>query len=742
MQERRQTTQMSVSVLGLICFVLLSLAICPAAAEEVCRIKDMERVGKTPGRWIISPACTTLDLSNFMVHEVEVNAALDPQGKLYTSESILATLLNGLELSWGGGARITELDLSGCGIQDRDVPLLLNVLSENTHTAIINAHQASRNPRSAQAKRFTLLSSLTTLRLDNNHLSDEAMHVLGSSLGVDTRTAVVSLPPSKSHLQRPATSSALSGAAIGGRTAPREWLASNLSNLQTLSLQRNRLGVPGVSALLQLLVSAAHGHVAPRLKMLDLRINPVWADKSFAAASISASTQLTAQQKQAHARAVGGTGAKAAAQAPASLENALLWWTTGHSIAKSSLLVPGRSFALYTGPHQQAVTAAARAALANAAGAESSGGPVVMPGFADKHMTLDPQRISISINRALDEAEAQQREQEILHKLQLHSEQMLGLKSNRRVVKLSDMVNGATEGGGAIVTAAEHTEHIASRSGAENEKASPNPLGGALKTHEDDVGNTRVQQLRRQRDDANMVDLLSQCFAGVTSEKNIRAISASLRQLGHPTPRSLLQVDVDDLAVHLEMVDPVYQRLLLRCLCDYNYYYEEAVTARRIASSIHQIDEHAPKQLANDAEARQVEDFLQRSGKGRLNRQTRTRLHADVWGWDESGSATGVSSNSVSFAHVVDEMPDESKSRQGQGQEHEEEQSSAASKPQYSMYRRTHRDSANSRPDLDLTGRAGLRPGSAVRLCESQYFRKAHTERHVGKNQKVAVEEL
>jgi len=620
-----------------------------------------------------------------------------------------------MEQSWGGGARIRVLDLSGCGLHDADIPLLLNVLSENTHTAIINAHQAARNPRSAQVKRFTLLSSLQTLRLDNNHLTDACMRSIATCLGVDAST---SIEPSNSRLQKVASNPVFSGTAVGGKKAPGEWLASNLLTLHTLSLQRNRLGVPGVSALLKILASNAYGMIAPRLKVLDLRVNPVWADKSFVAASVAFSARAVPVRLQAQAQVVGRGRAAEAAISP---ENALLWWAAGHSIAEDSLLLAGRPITFYTGPHKQVVMAAARTAVEN--GAESV--PVPVPVAADGHMTLDPQRISISINRALDERDEEQRERDTLRKLQLHSEQALGLKNGRRVVKLSDMVNSATEGGDAIVTEAEHMEHIASQGIDEV----PLTRDGAPVTHADDVGNTRVQQRRRRRDDAHMVDLLSQCFAGVTTEKNIHAISASLRQLGHPTPRSLLMVDADDMSAHLDMIDPVYRRLLLRCVCDYNFYYEEAVTARRIASSIHQIDEQAPRRGVEEDEARQVDDFLLRSGRGRLNGQTRERLHADVWGWDESRSGSGVSSNSVhSYAHVLDAQTLGPQTGGDMEQGHGQWDPTDATRPQYTLYRQTYRDSESSRPALDLTGRAGLWTGSAARLCESQYFRKSHVD--------------
>jgi len=701
-----------VSVLWLLSLILLCLAVQSLAAEEiVCRRKDLERLGK-PGRWIIAPSCTTLDLSNFMVDDVEIGGMLDAEGKLYTSDSILTALLQSFELSWGGGAHIAVLDLSGCGIHDSDVPLLLNVLSENTHTARVNAHHAARNPRSTKSKRFTLLSSLHTLRLDNNHLSDAGMYALAKALGI--ATSQTSQAPSGSRQVHPPQT----GAAVGGIIAPQEWLAGNLNKLHKLSLQRNRIGVSGVSALLKIFASASHGQVAPGLKELDLRVNPAWADKSFIAATLALATPKPATQQQGRSRDGGRTAAQESA------ENGLLWWVATHSPSKSALSLPGRHIVFNTGPHKNIVLAAdaARAGGGSGSGTGRSSGLVTADSVrvrADGHMTLDRARISISIKRALDEVEEERAEQAMLQKMQLHYEKVLsaGARGSRRITKLTDMVSGASERGDAIVTAAEYEEHVASTQGTDHVPV--NDAGAAL-LDEDDVGNTRVQQKRRQRDDAHMVDLLSQCFAGVTSEKNIHAISASLRQLGHPTPRSLLMVDVEDIAQRLSMIDSVYQRLLLRCLCDYNYYYEEAVTARRTASSLDHLDEQSPH-LADEERARQLDDHRVRNGLKPVNRQTQKRLHADVWGW---GEADAVSSNSV---HSYADVPEESRSRgernlggaEGPG-------------PQVTMYRRSYSShlgpgkGEHAYPDLDLTGTAGLLAGSAVRLCESQYFRKSH----------------
>ena len=121
------------------------------------------------------------------------------------------------------------------------------------------------------------------------------------------------------------------------------------------------------------------------------------------------------------------------------------------------------------------------------------------------------------------------------------------------------------------------------------------------------------------------------------------------------------------------------------------------MTERRAAS------EHHTAETTREIEDRQrTDEYLKVQGLSRINAQKQKNIHSDI---DDSRSH---STNSHSPSQRTN-----SKSSGRNGERNEDNR-----EVQYTM----KREYADGR--LDYTGQAGL--ASGVKLCESQYFRKAH----------------
>ncbi len=660
-------------------FLFMALALKVDADDVLCRFEDLASASKNPGNWIIPSRCTIIDLSDFMAHEVEMEGKLEPNGVPYTSASLLNALLAALERSWGGSARIVELNLSGCAISNEDVPTLLNILSENTFRAQRDFFENSRRPRGAEANRHTLLSYLHTLRLDNNLLGDSGMESIAAAFGISLAMENLPLKSGNRGIQLPQTM--LPVAPAGGAKAPREWLLSNLRQLQRLSLERNNIGVHGISALLKTL---QNHDIFPQLEYLDMRLNPVWRDRSY----------VTYARNE-------------------ELASPHLWWARMHSVYSQQLtLGTRRSINLASGPHRKALTEPL------AASSETNFNIPQRPLVQDGHATLDRRRTLTAIKIALQESQEE---------IELGKDDVTTTVMDARVS--NSVPNDSAD--------TKRVPESPPKGSAFSLAQADEPL------HEDYIGNTPMEQQKRRRDDTQMVELLQQCFMGVADAPTVRDLSVRLRRLGHPNPRALLAVDLDDLHGALNNTRPSHIRMLLRCLCEYNFYYEETLAAKRAADSAHHVDELGPN-AHNEDIVRQLDEYRARNGLELVNWQTQPRLHADVWGWT-SGSSGGVgrsgaaseeessgdrvgsriSSNSV-HAYLRDLDERELQANYIEGGARPGIARPSDDFPQYNMYRQT--DLKSTFPKLDMHGNAGLRGDATVRICETPYFRKSHVD--------------
>ena len=79
--------------------------------------------------------------------------------------------------------------------------------------------------------------------------------------------------------------------------------------------------------------------------------------------------------------------------------------------------------------------------------------------------------------------------------------------------------------------------------------------------------------------EASITDLMTRfvnpCFHTITSSQNMGAIARELISLGIHSPSRLIYVNVEELETHLKsVIDPLYIKLIVRCICEYDSYYK------------------------------------------------------------------------------------------------------------------------------------------------------------------------
>ena len=413
--------------------------------------------------------------------------------------------------------------------------------------------------------------------------------------------------------------------------------AHNVQKLRLINVRHNKLGLGGVSALL------LHTAQAPesRVDTVDVRNNPAWADRA-----------LLAPLQPAGAGA--GTGAGVGAEAAAALKathavageaDAHLWWLQHYDRRSSKLRVRSRETKLLTGP--MPVPQKQRGGVSvSASGVESKG--------EDRHSALNRERALAIV---------------MMERARMH-------------LSPAPAANPATPAASAAIV---------------------HKYAEGKGKHEDDLWNTADHAKDRQDKHATMTAFLDECYgkdAGIVDmDMNTDALASTFYRFGHGAPYDLLNADYDDLHAHLSPPFNALQiRLLLRCVCEFNYYFQEvALTERRAAS------EHHTAETTREIEDRQrTDEYLKVQGLSRINAQKQKNIHSDI---DDSRSH---STNSHSPSQRTN-----SKSSGRNGERNEDNR-----EVQYTM-KREHADGR-----LDYTGQAGL--ASGVKLCESQYFRKAH----------------
>ena len=776
--------------------------------QTICKPSDLDRASKRSGQWSIPSHCMTLDLSDFIVHDVEVLGRVDENNKPYTSAVILQLLIQALENSWGGGCTITELDMSGCGLTDTDVPALINIITENTISAQRLAYESKRNPtyrgnrRAAHAQgRYTVLK-LNTIRLDNNRFTDAGiatlLQIVQSSVNVQEGIISASAPPYM-------------------------WLNKAFEQVQHISMQRNAIGLTGVSQLLHIFgiqePTREYKHAAPqntgtgpttvssssststttttsststitaaerrilnrqreqastnkiadnanlaatkekssltgkftplasKLHRLDLRSNPAWSDMAFYTAEAHKEYLRIEAMEMKKKNEVGSSrnGGNSDLHVGMGVGMGLtgnVWWVSMYdayegtvSIGSTSAAATSGGRAVGTGRRIQVDVGPRRVplvpALLHPPGSQSprgrqleqEGQGIGKQKGGDSHGTLDPTRISASIQQILRWADEEE-------------------------------VDSGTDTNTSTVPVAEVN---APKSRSRSLNLGDLRPSDETDAHDDDIGNSRAQQQRRRRDKSMLLDLLEQCFGNsamnidaanksvnTNTKSMIMRLASTLTYMGHSTPLSLVDLDYDDMITHLssssssssaiDINQHQNMHLLLRCACEYNYYYHEAVVAYKKSQSAHHVyDETSAEAIEQSIQQSVEEEYRARSGLPRRSYHKEERLHRN---------SVRSNSNSISSFDDMGTVKKSSTTGTGTGM-------ASAHARQYSLYRRSsHRQShseaagygagaaVSTITSLDFHGRSGLVSsnsnsnnydnGRTIRICESQYFRKSH----------------
>jgi hypothetical protein len=237
-------------------------------------------------------------------------------------------------------------------------------------------------------------------------------------------------------------------------------------------------------------------------------------------------------------------------------------------------------------------------------------------------------------------------------------------------------------------------------------------VGDKGSLHVDDVGNTVKHSIDRKRKEGLMNRFLNECFNDVnknsllSNEKQPLAIPGMedtteaaliLNRLGHGTPRALLSVDYDDLRTHLPLLSTLHYRYFLRCICEYNFYYEEMLIILQKTSSI---DHHDDTQDEIDIR-KSMDHYLKRNGKNRINAQISPNIHNDIH--TRSSSSISTINKQYSNKNQI--------------------------KLQLSKYR-----NLSSKIQLDTSGTAGMVSGNSLSgkdICATQYYRKPRPIDHI-----------
>ena len=623
---------LSIALWLLIC--LYATPVLAQAPDGVCRVADLESAGKRQkrGGWAIEQRCTSVDLRDFVTDAELAGRMSETNGGPITGAYVLDKLLQALEAGAQLGARVTSLNLAGCALRDADAPMLARLLAEDTLVRRMVAVQSRGAARSRRVQQQQGKGSSGS--------SSSEIFVLGSLQELllernQLGDRAVHLLVNSLSAQKKGSGSSASRGSSGVVNA-----AHNAGLLQRIDLRHNRLCLAGVSTLLHF---AAHGST---MRSIDLRHNPAWADRALPAA-FSASASASAASSAGTGTTVAGTGASSGSGGA----DPRLWWLQ-HYDARSHVLrvgPTGKERVLLTGPQPaaRAIRSAGTGARASSVDTSSSSGA---DAGADSHSALRSERAVAIVARERDRLGLR------LFPLQL--------ANSRGLPEV-----GEGEGEGEQETAEQHM-------------------------HEDDRWNTAAHAKDRNDKHRIMSDFLEECYApaGPTVRTDTvidaRSLASTLYRLGHGSPHELLHADYDDLHTHLSPpLDILKIRLLLRCVCEYNYYFQEIELAERRAAS-----EHQSVESKGELEDRhRTDQYLKVQGLSRTNAQKQKNIHSDVHNSRSHSTSTHATGQKVASGEV-----------------------------QYSM----KRERADFRGALDYSGQAGL--ASGLKLCESQYFRKAH----------------
>ena len=200
-----------------------------------------------------------------------------------------------------------------------------------------------------------------------------------------------------------------------------------------------------------------------------------------------------------------------------------------------------------------------------------------------------------------------------------------------------------------------------------------------------------------------MLDFLVECFdsPGNTQSDFAKTVS-QLELLGYTSPVELVKVDYTDISVHMGGMGSSRLRHLLRCTCEFNYYYEAIRLADiRSASKHHTAEEYLlPTARFNQQTDANLHNDFHRSDSNSLNRIV--KVH-DTRTQSQSSTDADTDADSGIDAGVIADLA---------AKKEKMERSAQYSRPR------------SAKAVLDVEAMSGLQ--TDIKICESQYFRKAN----------------